>query len=355
MKILFVFEKFDKSELLLAKQTALRNKYELFVLAREDDDKIAEIKESGGNFEYLHIKHRLDFNAVKKIKEVVEKNSIDLIYAPSNRGLATSLFATRKNNIPIITYRGTLGHLSFYSPVSRLAHLNKRVSAIVSNCDAVKDYLYELGVPKTKLYKIYKGHDPNWYNKPTEKTLDDLGVPKKELNMCSVANFRPLKGIAVLLKALHKLNKKDSIHLTLIGENRDPNLEPLVKKLGLEEQVTFLGFRSDATELMQLFDVNCVPSTKREGLARSVVESQLQGIPAIVSDTGGLPEIVEHKNTGLVVAKNDVQSLMLAVKYCLNNPDDVKSFGRHASVVSEKKFNTKKYLTEMFKLFDSFK
>lgn len=353
MKILFVFENFDKSEFLLTEQTALREKYELHVLAKPNEEVKKRVIKTGGTFQDLNIKHRLDFSSIKKIKDTIKEKNIDLIYAPSNKGLATSLFATKQENVPIVTYRGTLGHLNYFSPVSRLAHLNKRVSGIACNCNAVKYFLKSLKVPDSKLHKIYKGHDSKWYENKTSLTLDKLNIPKCNLNICTVANIRPLKGIDLLLKAIKEISKTNSIHLTLIGENRDKRLIPLMEKLGIEKNVMFLGYRDDATSLMQLFDVNCIPSVKREGLARSVVEAQLQGIPAIVSDTGGLPEIVENKKTGIVVQKNNVGELIDAIKFCLNNKEELKTMGIEAKKYAEIKFSTKTYLHKMFSVFDT--
>ncbi len=75
-----------------------------------------------------------------------------------------------------------------------------------------------------------------------------------------------------------------------------------------------LGYRSDAPALTAACDVFVLPSTKREGLARSLIEAMAYGIAPVVTDCGGSPELVVQGVSGLVVPVADAEALAAAIR-----------------------------------------
>ena len=99
-------------------------------------------------------------------------------------------------------------------------------------------------------------------------------------------------------------------------------------------------------------DIFVMPSTAREGLARSVIEAMAQGVPAIVSDIGGLPEIVRNRKDGFVVKGGDVEALANALDKLVSNEKLLNEFSKSAKERIEKSFNT---LTTQEKLLSLYK
>ncbi|MEZ4752818.1 MAG: glycosyltransferase family 4 protein [Bdellovibrionota bacterium] len=320
MRVLFIFCTADRSEIELSK--GLKNRgLDLEVLLDPKDEKISQLADLQIPVHSIRIRNRIDFFAALRIKKIIASGKFDIIYAPTSRGLTSVLLSAGNLQNKIVTYRGTLGHLKIYDPASRLAHLNKRVDAIVCNCRAVHEYLLSKKIPKEKLPIIYKGHQASWYQSQLRTSHAELGVSEDSFLIACLANIRPIKGVRILVEAVQKLNEELKVDLLLIGENKDKQLIPLIKKLGLLDRVHLLGFRTDALSIISACDVSVMPSIDREGVPRAIVESIFKKVPVVCSNVGGLPEIVLNNQTGLVVKAGDPEALSTALKNLQSNAD----------------------------------
>ena len=125
-------------------------------------------------------------------------------------------------------------------------------------------------------------------------------------------------------------------YLFFIGDINDKALKRAINKSPNKHRIIATGFRKDARHISGSLDVFVLPSIKREGLPRSVIEAMSQGVPAIVSDAGGSPEVVEHGKTGFVVAAGDASAITAAVENILSNPSQYAEF----SLASKERVST---------------
>jgi glycosyltransferase involved in cell wall biosynthesis len=159
---------------------------------------------------------------------------------------------------------------------------------------------------------IYKGHDLSWYENfdPAVARTEvnaEFGIPEDAVLVGMAANMRRVKGADLLLRALMAL--PNYIHGFFIGEVRDPLIHKLAKDPRISNRVHLAGYRHDATRLIGALDVNIAPSRGREGLTKSIIEGLVQGVPAIVSDAGGLPELVADETTNPVFPAKEPEQL----------------------------------------------
>ena len=160
-----------------------------------------------------------------------------------------------------------------------------------------------LRLPPERLVTIHKGHSLDWY-RDAPADLTPFGVPAKSFAIACVANYRPRKGIEVLVDAFGRLSAE--AHLLLIGAGMDaPRLARRIAANPAADRIHVLGHRSDAPALMAACNVFVLPSTKREGLARSLIEAMAYGVAPVVTDCGGSPELVVDGVSGLVVPVAD--------------------------------------------------
>ena len=245
------------------------------------------------------------------------RNRYDILHLFSNKALQWGLLASRGLPVRIIAYRGIVGNVSFANPVAWLRFLNPRIDRIVCVADAVRDYFLTMRparwrIPEHKLVRIYKGHDPAWYpHEPASR--DALGVPADAFVVCCTANYRPRKGIEYLVDAVAALPAEWNVHLVLVGAMDDPKLSRRIARSGAVPRIHRLGRRDDAPAVAAAADVFVLPSIKREGLARSLIEAMIKGTPPIVTDCGGSPELVVHEESGLVVPVRDSAALAAAI------------------------------------------
>ncbi len=307
----------------------------------------------GVNVKRLLIRHRLDLHAIRKIQHIVHKLAPDLIYAPRNRALSVTLMATRKHPCPVIGYRGTIGHLSRFDPASWLTYFHPRLTGIVCVSNAVRQYLISKRIPQDILHTIYKGHHTKWYDFDTPKDLTEFNIPPNAFVVGFTGNMRPVKGVDILLRALAELPATLNIHALLIGDVRDKTIKTLAAAPAVASRSHFIGYRKDAPVLSGACNVFVMPSIKREGLPRAVIEAMAQRVPAIVSNVGGMPELVEDGISGIVVPPKDPHVLAHAITSLATDPKRTNILGNAARQRIEHTFHIDTTIKKMETLFQS--
>lgn len=260
----------------------------------------------------LQVRRRIDPRAVSAIRKRLQTGNYDFLHAPTSRTLAASVLAARGLSVRIVAYRGIVGSLSALNPTNRITFLSPRVERIVCCCRAVERFLAGRGVPEERLVTIYKGHDPDWYRPVSRMQLERLGIPRPAFVAGCAANDRPRKGLRVLVEALARL-PIGSVHVLLAG-HVSPALVRAVRRCGLSGVVHLVGHRPDAAALMGACDVFVMPSIKREGLPRALLESMSQSVPAVVTRVGGMPEAVQNGEQGYVVPPRNSAALAEAIQ-----------------------------------------
>jgi glycosyltransferase involved in cell wall biosynthesis len=271
----------------------------------------------------LPLRKQFDRDAQRQIRAELVQGGHHLLHLFSNKALQNGLAASRGLPVKIVAYRGIVGNVSFFSPVSWLRFLNPRIDRIVCVANAVREHFLHmrpafLRVPSERLVTIYKGHSLDWYRAaPAE--LATLGVPAGAFAIACVANYRPRKGIEVLVDAFAAL--PESAHLLLVGAGMDaPQLQRRIAASSAAGRIHVLGYRADAPALTAACQVFVLPSTKREGLARSLIEAMAYGVAPVVTDCGGSPELVVNAESGLVVPVADAPALAAAVRRLYDDP-----------------------------------
>jgi glycosyltransferase involved in cell wall biosynthesis len=159
-----------------------------------------------------------------------------------------------------------------------------------------------LGLPPDSVQTIYNGVPLPVV--PTPPSGPDGPV------IGAVARFSSEKGLDVLIEAFARLGRG---RLVLIGDGEErQRLEALVEERGLVDRVLFAGWVTGPWTAQWSLDVLVVPS-RSEGFGLAVVEAMLAGIPVAATDVGGLPELIEHDRTGLLVAADDPGALADAI------------------------------------------
>jgi glycosyltransferase involved in cell wall biosynthesis len=304
MRLLVVTTSIDRSEAALYGALAARPGWDLDVLC-----------EQGGTgreaflVEAFPIRHRLDFAAAARLRARLSTGRFDAVYAPSNRGLAAALRAVRRSRAVLVGYRGTLGHLSRWDPAARMTYFDPRVDRIVCVSEAVRRYLLGFRLPPDRLVTIYKGHDPVWYDALPRAARAEIGIPDGAFLVGFAGTIRPVKGVAVLVRAFERLAAHTDAHLLLVGAMRDRTAARRIARAACRERIHVTGYRPDAAALTGLCDCFVMPTLSREGLPRAVIEAMAQCIAPVVTRVGGMPELVEDGVSGYVVPPADPAAL----------------------------------------------
>jgi glycosyltransferase involved in cell wall biosynthesis len=286
------------------------------------------------------------------LRHLITKHKPDLIHTFNKRSLTNVLLATFGADVPIIGYRGIIGNVSPWNPESRMIFFNRRVRRIICVCHAVEASLNGIGIPNDRTVTIHKGHDITWYEHAERASFEEWRIPEDAFIIGCAARMRPRKGIPVLVKAIAKLSDP-RIHLILAGEITDPEVMPLIEKHSLQDNIHPIGFRKDVCGLMGACDVFVMPSLRREGLPRAVIEAMAQRTPAIVTSVGGMPELVRHEKDGLVIPPDSVDALADAIRRLAAAPDLLKSYGEEARRHIIDSFDINKTVDQTLGVYDS--
>ncbi len=277
----------------------------------------------------LLVRTRLDLRAASILRKKIKTFDPDIIYAPTNRTLSASLFASGGTRTKVFGYRGTIGHLSYLDPAAWLTYLHPRLRHIVCVSMAVERYLREeMRMPAGRVTTIYKGHDPAWYSNQPNADLTLFNIPANAYTVAFAGNMRPVKGVDVLLRSLRLLPPDSPLHLLLIGDIRDKKVLSLSKEPNIASRAHFTGYRTDAPALINASDAFVMPSVEREGLPRAVFEAMALEKPVIVSDVGGMPEQILHNQTGLVIPPSNEKALAEAMTKLAADPDRASQLGK---------------------------
>lgn len=279
----------------------------------------AVLKQGGIECREWDTRSRFSLNTIRLLRDLLNREHFDVIHCLSNRALTNLLLAGVPQKSALVVYRGTMGHLSKWSPLSWLSYLHPRIDKIICVSDAVKLYMSSL-VNTDKLVRIYKGHNPDWYTESTPLSREEIGLPHAAVIVTCLANMRPVKGVRYLLEALQKI-KNDSIYLLLVGRIDDAEVHALVQDVNLSKRIKLVGYRPDAARYLAISDIFVMPSIAREGLPKALIEAMCLGVAPIVTRVGGMPEIVEHEKSGLVVPAQNSAELASAIERLAGDPN----------------------------------
>lgn len=308
------------------------------------------LRGSGILCEHVVFSSRMSGVGRRAIRAAIRAFEPDIVHAFTNKALACAIPALRGSAAKLIGYRGTTGHLAAWDPGAWLTYRHRRVSAIVCVSDAVRDYVRTVRRPDQVL-TIRKGHDPEWYATHARTDPSEFGVPPGGFVAGCVANIRKVKGVDVLVEALRRIPIAEKVHVVLVGEVRDAGIRAALSDPSLRARLHSTGYRNDATRLMSGFDVAVMPSIEREGLPKAVIEAMSQGVPAIVSRVGGMPELVEDGVCGFVVPPADPSALADALRVLAADPDRCARFGAAARQRIESRYHVRATIAETLALY----
>ena len=125
----------------------------------------------------------------------------------------------------------------------------------------------------------------------------------------------------------------------------DSPLRVLAAELGIAAKVRYLGYHNDIRALLEALDVYAQPSVM-EALGLAVLEAAAMGLPVVASDIGGLPEVVQHEQTGLLVPPADPGALSQALVELLSNAERRETYGRAGATMAHSGFSRARMAAE---------
>ncbi len=234
--------------------------------------------------------------------------------------------------------------------LGRVTTLSLTVSA------GVKQHLLQhLQLAPDRIRVLYNGIDLNRCrpSRSRQEMRTTLGLPQDVPVLAIVSRLDHWgKGHRELFQAMVQIKAHWPVHCLVIGGGqRQGEMMALVQDLGLGSSVTFVGQRQDVPDLLGAVDIFVLPSYS-EGVSRSLLEAMALGLPVVVSEAGGSPEVVQHAVNGLLVPVKDPEALAQALGRLLANPPWAAQLGQAAAERVAAAFSLERLGQELNALYD---
>ena len=231
---------------------------------------------------------------------------------------------------------------------SRLDRLvDRSTDAFVTASGAAREALIARGVPAGKISRIPNGVPKPAATRDAVAVRKELGLKASDLVWITTAFFEPRKGHAVILEAIKDLTERNALpsntRFVFVGDGPERTaVEKRAEDWGLSGSLLFLGYRTDALDILNACDGMILPSLHSEDMPLIVLDAMALGKPVIASALPGIAEEVEPEVTGLLIAPGDAGRLAEAVASLSDDPERRSAMGRAGRLRFENDFEVGK-------------
>src|SRR6476646_2550661 len=205
----------------------------------------------------------------------------------------------------------------------------RHAGALTAITDDCRQHALRAGAPDESIHLVFNGTDLRRFSPaPGGKPIDPQYGPQM---VFACRQLFPRKGIRFLIEAAARLKPRfPELRVVVAGDGFErPELIQLAERLGISDRVTFLGWvpNRDLPPYYRAAAISVIPSLE-EGFGIPAAEAMGCETPVVASDAGGLPEVVEHGVTGLIVPRGDSAALADAMGTLLADPARRAEMGR---------------------------
>lgn len=208
-----------------------------------------------------------------------------------------------------------------------------------------------------KIVTIPNGIDPFPFQKKIDCDIKrkELEITKDKFVIGTCVRLSEQKGLTYLLNAMPNiLSQVPQAHLVIAGTGPlESSLRDETKKLGITNNVTFLGHRDDTTELLQIFDVYVLPSLW-EGLPMILLEAMAAKCPIIATNVGGVGNALEHGKAGILIEPKNPEAIEKAVMVVVKDRQTVIKMCEYAERHFQKNYTARVMVSQYENLYKDF-
>lgn len=307
-----------------------------------------------------------DLALASRMAEVAEFCGLDLLHVhyaiphSVSAMLARQMLAERKRRLPFVTtLHGTditlVGLDRSYLPITRYSIQQS------DGVTSISKYLKDKTVGDFDVTRPIEVI-PNFVNCDVYKPFADedaramarrrFGEPGDAI-LLHLSNFRPVKRLVDVVKVFAKVAAEMPAQLLLIGDGPDRSAaEWLAHSLGIHSRVHFLGKQERVHELLPLADLMIMPS-ELESFGLAALESMACKVPTIATRVGGVPELIDDGENGLLFAVGDVDAMAAGAISLLKDRDRLQTMREAARKTAQKRFCSTLVIPQYVKYYEA--
>jgi glycosyltransferase involved in cell wall biosynthesis len=296
----------------------------------------------------IHTDKPFDIRVWKKVKEVMDKENVDVVHAHGTRANSNMFWAAKQKHVPLIyTCHAWSFHID-QNPIKKKLrilgeqYLTAKADINICGSEANRNTGKEL-FGNFEAVIIHNSIDAKKFN-PFNRYKDlreEMGFTKSDIVITSIARFTLQKQPLKLIEAFSKIVARVP-HAKLLmvgdGEQKEEAIE-LIKKLGLQSKVMLQPFRQDVPELLASADIFVLPSLW-EAFPIALLEAMSMGKAVIGTNVDGTPEIIHDKKNGILISIDNMEKeLEEAMLLLCENAELRKKFQKNAIESIYNKYN----------------
>ena len=304
-----------------------------------------------------------DLKTLIAIVRLLRQEQFDVVHTHASKAGVLGRWAAQIARVPVVVH--TTHALPFHAFIpawKRQLYLNWERSArsctdfFITVSELNRKEAINLGIMGTENSQtIYSGIDFEQLDSPCDiqHLKQQLNIPDGWQIIAMVGRLDQQKAPHYLIEAFAKVLKHHprTILLLVGGGELEPDLVHQVQLLDIADHVQFLGYRDDIPDLLNIADVFAL-SSLWEGLGRAMTEAMLLGKPVVVPNIYGIPEIVHHRETGLLFPAGDVEQLADHLSYLLQDVEECDRLGRNAKQLTRQLFDANSMVQQIEHVYD---
>lgn len=270
-----------------------------------------------------------------KMVDVVKYEKLDILHVhyaiphASAAFMAKQILQSQGISIPFVTtLHGTditlVGKDPSFEPV--ITFCINQSDAVTAVSESLKNDTYKHFVTTREIHVIPNFIVPALQNNDTPSVIRQKYAADNERILCHVSNFRKVKRVEDVIDVFYKVQQKIASKLILVGDGPERYAcEKLVRELQICDKVIFIGKVRDTAHVLELSDVFLLPS-ETESFGLAALEAMAVGVPVISSNTGGIPEVNIHGETGFLSNVGDTDDMAKNTLTILKDDGELKQF-----------------------------
>lgn len=273
--------------------------------------------------------------AAFKVSHICKRESIDLIHVHDSHAHNFAILSTvlTKNEVPIIVSRRVDFPING-GPVSMFKYNHARISKIVCVSAAIRDIMKPCIEDQGKLAVVHSGVDLEKFDQMKSNSLrEEFGLGDKTILVGNVAALAPHKDYPTFIRTAKRvIDDGHDVKFLAIGEGPSrKEVERCIEENNMRKHIILTGFRDDVISILPQLDVFFI-SSSTEGLGTSILDAQVAGVPVLATAAGGIVEIVQHEQNGLIAPVGDDEALAKQLIRYIEQPALRKEMAAAATV-----------------------
>jgi len=285
---------------------------------------------------------------------IVYKERPDIIYANSLQAQLASSFVAKLFKKPLVWHVHNIQPAGFRQRMFKMM-VRLLPDKVIVVSKAVKDNVEEPCQTLSKVHLVYNGIETEAFTSLKEiynNIRNEFNIPNEYKVITMVSALRPWKGHVDFLKAARLVIKQfPKCKFLLVGDvilRREQkykhDLIGLTAKLSIEKHVIFTGFREDVMSIMSQSDIIVLPSIQPDPFPTVILEAMAMAKPVVATKIGGIPEMVEHGKTGLLVPPQNPELLAAAIIRLLVDANYADQLGQSGFARLKEMFGMDKFI-----------